>query len=216
MIKSIQNMILNGIKHYGKILWSLPLRLMVGWFWIDEAGAKIWGEKKWSAGELGSGLGDDSWIVSDSVKMPFEWLQTATSGASAAAEGGAEAATAIAPPILDSMPGFFEAIMKIMMPTPEVAVFMQQMVPWVELLIGVAIILGLCTWLFSLVSVGMLAMFTLSAMLGWDKFWALPGALALMSGAGRFIGLDYYIMPALGKFLDKKWNGKKTDYNISK
>ena len=41
--------------------------------------------------DLFSGLGWDSWVVDKSVKMPFEWLQTTTSGASAAAEGGAEA-----------------------------------------------------------------------------------------------------------------------------
>ncbi|MCQ6274518.1 hypothetical protein JMM81_05975 [Bacillus sp. V3B] len=206
MLNNIKNMILNSIKRYGSVLWSFPLRLLVGWFWIDEAGAKIWGETKWGARDLNSGLGDDSWVVSDSVKMPFEWLQTETSGASVAAEG----ATEIAPPILDSMPGLFEAIMKLMMPTPEVAVLMQKMVPWVELLLGIAIVLGLFTWLFNFVSVSMLAMFTLSAMLGWDKFWALPASIALMSGSGRFLGLDYFIMPAIGKFLDKKWNGRQS------
>ena len=138
-------------------------------------------------------------VVSESVKMPFEWLQTATTGASAAAEGGAEEATAIAPPILDAMPGWFEAIMKLMMPTPEVAVLMQQMVRWVELIIGVAILLGLFTWLFNFASVRMLSMFTLTAMLGWDKFWALPASLALMNGSGRFLGFDYYVLPGLGR-----------------
>ena len=33
-----------------------------------------------------------------------------------------------APPLLDSMPSWFEAIMKLMMPTPEVAILMQKMV----------------------------------------------------------------------------------------
>ena len=205
MLKFIQN----AIKRYGSVIWSLPLRVLVGWFWIDEVGAKISGESKWGARDLSTGLGEDSWLVSESVKMPFAWLQTATTGASAATEGVAEAMPVIAPPILDSMPGWFEAIMKLMMPTPEMAVMMQQMVPWVELIIGVAIILGLFNWLFNLVSVAMLATFTLKwAMLGWDKFWALPASIALMSGSGRFLGLDYLIMPALGKFLEKKGNGK--------
>ena len=131
--KDKRNIFRDVTTRYGNVIWSFPLRLLVGWFWIDEAGAKIFGETKWSAGDLGSGLGEDSWLVSESVKMPFEWLQTATTGASAAAEGGADA-TAIAPPILDAMPGWFAAIMKLMMPTPEVAVLMQQMVPWVELI----------------------------------------------------------------------------------
>ncbi|MCQ6274515.1 FAD-dependent oxidoreductase [Bacillus sp. V3B] len=200
-----RNIFRDVTSRYGNVLWSFPLRLLVGWFWIDEAGAKIWGETKWGARDLNSGLGDDSWVVSDSVKMPFEWLQTATSSATPAAE----ATTEIAPPILDSMPGWFEAIMKLMMPTPEVAVMMQQMVPWVELILGVGILLGLFTWLFNLISVSMLAMFTLSAMLGWDKFWALPASIALMNGSGRFLGLDYYVLPALGKSLGNWWYGKE-------
>ena len=58
---------------------------------LKKAGSKIWGATKWAAKDLFSGLGWDSWVVDKSVKMPFEWLQTTTSGASAAAEGGAEA-----------------------------------------------------------------------------------------------------------------------------
>ena len=159
--------------------------------------------------DLFSGLGWDSWVVDKTVKMPFEWLQTTTSGASAAAEGGAEAATAIAPPILDSMPGWFEAIMKLMMPTPEVAIFMQGFVGYFEFIMGIAILLGLFTWLFGFASVAMLCMFTLTAMLGWDKFWALPASFAVMNGAGRFLGLDYYVLPGLGKKLSNWWYGKE-------
>ena len=86
---------------------------------------------------------------------------------------------------------------------------MQQMVPWVELLIGLGVLLGLFTWLFNLMSVGMLATFTLSAMLGWDKFWALPASLSLMNGSGRFLGFDYYVIPALKNKLGNWWYGKR-------
>jgi NADH dehydrogenase len=138
-----RNIFRDVTSRYGNVLWSFPLRLLVGWFWIDEAGSKIWGESTW------------------------------------------------------------------MMPAPEVAVTMQQIVPWVELILGIGILLGLFTWLFSFVSVIMLAMFTLSAMLGWDEFWALPASIALMNGSGRFLGLDYYVLPALGKKLGNWWYGKE-------
>jgi NADH dehydrogenase len=36
-------------------------------------------------------------------------------------------------------------------------------------------------------------------------FWYMVGALALMGGAGRAFGLDYWIMP----FMKKWWNGTK-------
>lgn len=92
----------NAIRRYGSVIWNFPLQLMVAWFWLDEAGAKLWGATKWDSKDLTSGLGTDSWLVDESVKMPFGWLQTATSGASAATTGGAETSVTI-PPLLDSM-----------------------------------------------------------------------------------------------------------------
>lgn len=50
---------------------------------------------------------------------------------------------------------------------------MQKFVIFVEMAIGLALIAGLFTWLASLASARFLVMFTLTAMLGWDKFWAL-------------------------------------------
>jgi len=41
--------------------------LLVGWFWIDEAGAKIFGETKWSAGDLGSGHGRYEYVSVDNM-----------------------------------------------------------------------------------------------------------------------------------------------------
>ena len=202
--KDKRNIFRDVTTRYGNVIWTFPLRLYLAWFWIEEGGSKIWGATKWETKDLFSGLGWDSWVVDKTVKMPFEWLQTTTSGASAAAE-----ATAIAPPILDSMPGWFEAIMKLMMPTPEVAIFMQGFVGFFEFIMGVAILLGLFTWLFGFASVAMLGMFTLTAMLGWDKFWALPASFAIMNGAGRFLGLDYYVLPSLGKKLSNWWYGKE-------
>ncbi len=59
---------------------------------------------------------------------------------------------------------------------------------FVEMAIGLALIAGLFTWLASLASAGFLVMFTLTAMLGWDKFWALPASIALLNGSGRTFG----------------------------
>ncbi len=207
--KDKRNIFRDVTTRYGNVIWTFPIRLYLAWFWIEEGGAKIWGATKWETKDLFSGLGSDSWIVDKSVKMPFEWLQTATSGASEwAAEGGAEA-TAIAPPILDSMPSWFAAIMKLMMPNADVAIFMQGFVGIFEFALGICILLGLFTWLASFASIAMLMMFTLTAMLGWDKFWALPASFAVMNGAGRFLGLDYYVLPFLGKRLGNWWYGKE-------
>mgnify|MGYP006920369876 CR=1 FL=1 len=49
----------------------------------------------------------------------------------------------------------------------------------------------------------MVAMFCLSGMFYWVNMWFVPVAIALMAGAGRTFGLDYYVMPWLGRLLDR-------------
>ncbi|WP_033829129.1 FAD-dependent oxidoreductase [Bacillus andreraoultii] len=211
-IKDKRNIFRNFTNRYGNVLWSFPLRLYVGCFWLVEAGAKLWGHDTWKQGmssfsnvpNLFQGLGEDSWLVGNTVRMPFDWLQDPTSGATAADTGG-EWST----PILSKMPFWFEWIMKIMLPTPEVAVFMQKFVIFVELGIGLALIAGLFTFLASLASAAFLVMFTLTAMLGWDKFWALPASIALLNGSGRTLGLDYWVIPYLQARLGHWWYGKE-------
>ncbi|MBC8930654.1 NADH dehydrogenase FAD-containing subunit, partial [Escherichia coli] len=118
---------------------------------------------------LFNGIGSDSWLTATTSKMPFEWLQTAaTSGASqAAGDAAGAAATNVTTPILSHMPGWFQWIMELLMPNLDVALVMQKVVPFVELAIGLAMVVGLFTWLVSIGSAGFLVMFTLSAMLGW-------------------------------------------------
>lgn len=213
-IKDKRNIFRNFTNRYGNVLWSFPLRLFVGGFWIVEACAKIWGEETWKEAisswskvpTLFKGLGEDSWLVGSSVKMPFDWLQTATSGASQAA---GDSATQFATPILSHMPGWFEWIMQIMLPNADMAVFMQKFMVFVELGIGLALVAGLFTWIASIASAGFLVVFTLSAMLGWDKVWALPASIALLNGSGRTLGLDYWVVPFLQAKLGHAWYGKE-------
>jgi NADH dehydrogenase len=213
-IKDKRNIFRNFTNRYGNVLWSFPLRLFVGGFWLAEAGAKIWGESTWKEAisswskvpTLFNGLGEDSWLVGSTVRMPFDWLQTTTSGAS---ESASATATEWATPILSHMPGWFEWIMQIMLPNADMAVFMQKMMVFIELGIGLAILGGLFTWLASAASAGFLVVFTLSAMLGWDKVWALPASIALMNGSGRTLGLDYWVVPFLQTKLGRAWYGKE-------
>ncbi|MRH44978.1 NADH dehydrogenase FAD-containing subunit [Aquibacillus halophilus] len=210
--KDKRNIFRNFSTRYGNVLWSLPLRVFVAGFWLVEAGAKIWGESTWKEAtssfanvpKLFNGLGEDSWLVGSTVRMPFEWLQSTTSGASEAAD-----ASEWATPILSRMPGIFQWFMEIVLPTPEMAVIMQKMMVFIELGIGLAILGGLFTWLASAASAGFLVMFTLSAMLGWDKVWALPASIALMNGSGRTFGLDYWVVPFLQQKVGNWWYGKE-------
>ena len=207
-----RNIFRNLLNQYGNILWSLPLRIYLGGFWLVEACAKLWGHDTWERATerfsnvsiLFDGLGEDSWLVGNQVRLPFDWLQTPNSGATAAGTGGEWAE-----PILDHMPGWFEWLMKIVLPTPEMAVFMQKFMVFVELALGLALIFGLFTFLASLVSAGFIVMFTLTAMLGWDKFWALPASIALLNGAGRTFGLDYWVIPFIQQKLSRGWYGEE-------
>lgn len=220
-VEDKRNIFRDHTNRYGNALWNFPLRLFVGGFWLVEAGKKIWGETVWKEATSGfsnlpllfKGLGEDSWLTDSSVKMPFEWIQTETSGASEATSGASEAAgegaSAWAEPILSEMPGWFEWMMQIMLPNADIAVMMQKFVVFIELGIGLAIVFGLFTWIASAVSAGFLAVFTLSAMLGWDKVWALPASIALMNGSGRTLGLDYWVIPFLQEKLGNAWYGKE-------
>jgi len=204
-------------------LWLVPLRIYIGVLWLIEGLEKLVGTTVWESmwNFDGTGffskikIGADSWIKAGNVKMPFEWLQNGTSGASAAADAAssasqaAEAATEWATPIISKMPGWYSAIMEFMMPNPEVAVWFQRIVVCIEIGMGLALIAGLFTFIASAVSAGMVVNFILCAMAGWDILWYFFGAIALMGGAGRTLGLDYWVIPWITKLADNFWHGKR-------
>lgn len=222
-IKHKRNIFGGHLAAHGNILWSVPLRIFYGAMWVVEGLKKTFGM-----------FGGSSWF-GDNVVFPFPWLQEeVTSAASGAAEattaasGVAETSEAVAEQIFslnyvygeepmlvfDSMPNWFASIMEFMMPNQDVALFMQKMMSIVELGIGLALIAGLFTFLVSGLTVVLVAMFCLSGMFVWVNMWFIPVAIALMMGAGRSFGLDYWVMPWLGKFFDKLiWGHPKHIYS---
>ena len=192
-------------------LWLVPLRLYIGVLWLLEGLKKFVGEGTWENHGIkalfnGNMVGGDSWLKAGNIKMPFAWLQTAAdSGASASGEATTEFAT----PILEKMPKFYEAIMQIFIPNPEIAVWFQRIVVITEIGIGLCLIAGLFTFLASGASAFMVCNFVLSAMAGWDILWFFFGSIALMGGAGRTFGLDYYVMPWINKIAGNWWLGKR-------
>lgn len=196
----------------GNNLWVLPLRVYYGSMWLFEGLKKTFG---W--------FGGTSWFGNDIV-FPFDWLKVAdaTSGASEATEATEAVVETVfslnyvygEEPmlVLDKMPDWFGSIMKFMMPNVEVALFMQKFMSILEILIGLAIIAGLFTWLVNAATVGLVVMFCLSGMFVWVNMWFVPVAIALMNGSGRVFGLDYWVMPWLGKILDRWAYGKTSHY----
>ena len=219
---------------YGNLLWSVPLRIFLGFFWLFQGLEKFFGATIWRLslvnfenidGLTGSnglfaafghffstlgnyGIGADSWLYSETAKMPFHWLSDAYSGATSAATSGATyAAVEWAQPIIYSPPFFMNWIMRVAMPNVSVAVASQRIIVFVQILLGLALIFGLFTWLASLAGTGLLTMLLFTAMLGWGDLWALMASVAILNGAGRTLGLDYYVMPWLKSHLGRWYYG---------
>lgn len=223
-IKERRSVLRGHLASKGNRLWLIPLRIYIGSLWVIEGLKKLIGEETWTkafeTAEKSSGIfdyigtlfsnlttiGAESWTKMGNIKMPFTWLQDTVSGASAAVDG---AAATMPTPILEKMPKIYENVMEIMMPTPEVAVWFQRIVVITEIAIGLALIVGLFTFLASAASAFMTVNFILSAMAGWDILWFTFGSIALMSGAGRTFGLDYYVMPWISKLVGNFWMGKR-------
>jgi NADH:ubiquinone reductase (H+-translocating) len=83
--------------------------------------------------------------------------------------------------------------------------FFQSMIVATEMGIGLILLGGFFTWFGAVASIGLCIVFTLSGMFRWDQLWFFFAAIAMMGGAGRVFGLDYWSVP----FFKKGWNGTR-------
>lgn len=90
-------------------------------------------------------------------------------------------------------------IEKCILPYDTVQIFMQGFIVIAEILIGLALIGGLFTTPASAFSLVLQAMFVCTTGLYLSTFWMIFAAIAVLIGAGRTFGLDYYAMPYLKK-----------------
>jgi NADH:ubiquinone reductase (H+-translocating) len=177
-------------------IWLVILRLYIGGMWLYEGIKKV----------------NEGWL--SEIKIPM-FLPDATSAASAAtdaATSASQAATNLPTPLLSTPPEIFTSFMSILKP---LGFYFQVMIVLAEIGIGLALIAGLFTFLASAASVFLCINFILSAMAGIEIIWYIVGSIALMGGAGRSFGLDYFIMPWLGKHLSNFWVGKQTPVYIT-
>ena len=130
----------------------------------------------------------------------------ATAGVSAASSVATTAATlatdgttgaSIMNLISDHTPGWYAWMVNNIV-VPNAMVF-QYMVTITEIVLGVAFILGLFTFIAAAISVVMNINFLLST--GLYDYWFLMTSIAMMAGAGRAFGLDYYVYP----YLQRQW-----------
>lgn len=81
--------------------------------------------------------------------------------------------------------------------------FFQTMIVSVEVLIGLALIGGLFVFPAAGVSIIMCFVFIFSGFFSWSQVWFIFAAFLMLGGAGRVLGLDYWVQP----WLKKWWNG---------
>jgi NADH dehydrogenase len=79
----------------------------------------------------------------------------------------------------------------------------QTMIISVEVLIGLALIGGLFVFPAAGVSIIMCFVFIFSGFFSWGQIWFIFAAVIMLGGAGRVLGLDYWVMP----WLKRWWNG---------
>lgn len=220
--------------------WLFPLRVYIGVMWLlqgikkigsgwlkpandfvsvasssDAGSAASAAETAGSAGAYGGA--DTLTAVSESITNGA-WTSSAavTTDAVAAATYAAEAAS-------ESAGGYSAALLSkpwflytwfAELTVNRIPFLFQSGIVIFEILIGLALIGGAFTWLAAAASFVFSIMLIVGAMTDASIFWYMVSALAMLGGAGRAFGLDYWIMP----FIKRWWNGtalaRKTHFYV--
>ncbi len=163
-----------GIGHIRRrnfTFWLVPLRIWLGIMWLASGIQKI--QADW--------LGD----------WPLLGLTAATD---------ATASASITPLVGAHSPGWYVAFAEnVILPN---ALFFQKVIVFTEIALGLAFIFGVFTFIAAIGSIGMNLNFILGAGLpqtgtGLPDLWWIFASFAMLAGAGRSFGVDYYLMPFL-------------------
>lgn len=175
-------------KHYSRSslsLWFVPIRLFLGYAWLMEGVNKIgegWLNKAMLAGSAVDGATSAS--VSESGEKVFRIVAGHT-------------------------PGWYAWIADNLV-VPHALIF-QVMIVAAEIGLGLAFLSGAFTFIAGLVALGLNINFMLSTGLLPETWWMIPAAIAVMGGAGRAFGVDYYLMPYLmrqWRYFTRNWRVK--------
>jgi NADH dehydrogenase len=209
----------------------VPLRIFLGAVWVFEGVMKIvegWFNTPQLTGFFSGATG---WY--NSILNGAAGATDGTSGATEAA-GGAAAVKAVGTTIMNfdfigllrlifvsgkdlahstisdyafkiDIPLMNSFLNKFILPSSTMQMIMQIFIVSAEILIGLALIGGLFTTPASAVSLILQVMFVTTTGLYLGTFWMIFAGIAVLVGAGRTFGLDYYAMP----FLKSKWKKVK-------
>ncbi|MDD4402849.1 MAG: FAD-dependent oxidoreductase [Desulfitobacteriaceae bacterium] len=157
------------------MVWLVPLRLYLGYYWFME------GLKKAQGG----------WLVNE-----FLAGRAPDAGASASiTEEGVEVFRIIN----DNTPGWYAWIAEtFILPYP---MLFQVLIVIAELGLGLAFFFGTFTIPAAVVALGMNLNFLLSTGMYPETYWLIPAQIAMFADAGKSFGGDYFVMP----YLMRQW-----------
>ncbi|NQT60915.1 MAG: NAD(P)/FAD-dependent oxidoreductase [Bacteroidetes bacterium] len=206
--------------------WMVMLRMFLGVMWLIEGIKKI--SDGWLADKAGSHVYWGAAVSSQAITETPSVVDTAASGMAAAAQGAAVAvdataaasaavyagadaitsattlATAVvpqfAPPLLQQPTGLYIWISETFVAAAPY--FFQLVIVFVEIILGLCFLGGFFTFIAAAASIGLSAMLIMGAMASREIIWYMMVALVMMGGAGRALGLDYWVMP----WIKKSWN----------
>ncbi len=92
---------------------------------------------------------------------------------------------------------------QLILPYKNVQMVMQVIIVLLEIVIGLALIAGLFTTLAATISLVLQLMFVSTTGLYLSTVWMIFGGIAVLIGAGRTFGLDYYALPVIKEYWKK-------------
>lgn len=191
--------------------WFAFLRIYLGIMWLiegigkinegwltDKTGSKVyWGS---STDSLGDAVSAASAVAGETVETVVAAVSSASTAVAGNAEAVGEAVKQFAPPLLKEPLALFTWINDNFVALAPY--LFQIMITLSEVGIGLALIAGLFTAPAAVVSLGLSIMFLIGALAGKEILWFMAVSIAMIGGAGRAFGLDYWVMP----WIKKTWN----------
>ncbi len=204
--------------------WQLPLRLFLGGMWVYEGIVKVlegWLTSPKLAGFLGmakdatSGASANGLYVlrtDEILNVKTGILNFMLGNHSRLVEGNAISAEMFAKVEVfhfgdfNMVPWFLQ---NVVLANDGVAMFFQVMVVILEILFGLMLLGGAFTFIASVGSLGLIAMFLTSTGLYESSWWMPFAAFVTLGGAGRAFGLDYWLIPWVTNIWDGFWKNRK-------
>lgn len=184
--------------------WLLPLRLALGAMWFAEVLHKVF--KGWLVIGPSSKSG---WMFSPGVvqagTVPISGATPEKADAVSAATGAgidllAEMAKPVFGPDFIITKGIRWLLDNLVSQIP--FLLFQYSVVGLEFLLALAFLGGTFTFLAGVASFVLCVNFTLAGFFTWNQLWMVFASIAMLGGAGKVLGLDYWIMP----WLQEQWN----------